>query len=192
MLFMPVCLSVSAMLFHLWETLKKLPIAYRLKMFFVCLTAMLCCLSVCLICIFTCERLWKSCLSPNAYHLKMFFVCLSVYYVFFLSVCLVCFSCLSVCLLCIHCLSVCLVYIFIFERLWKSCLSPIAYHLNVYQVSGMSYNVFIFLFDYNKILSVCLLWIFVCERLWKSCLSPIAYHLNVYQVRGMSSFLVWL
>ncbi len=40
------------------------------------------------------------------------------------------------------CLSVCLVYIFICERLWKCCLSPIAYHLNIYQVSGICFYTF--------------------------------------------------
>ncbi len=102
-------------------------------------------------------------------------------------------------------MSICLVHIFICERLWKSCLSHIAYHLNVYQVRGMSsfscltvrrfclsvfyeflfvrdfenvayrlspiastYTKWVeclhFLFDHNKFLSVCL----QCLSVWLS------------------------
>jgi hypothetical protein len=77
------------------------------------------------------------------------------------------------------CLSVCLVYIFICERLWKRCLSPIAYHLNVYQVRGMS-SFSCWLLCFVVCLSVCLLCFFTCESLWKSCLSPIAYRLKMF------------
>ena len=50
--------------------------------------------------------------------------------------------CLSVCLLCFFvCLSDCYAF-FTCERLWKSCLSPIAYHLNVCQVRGICLYIF--------------------------------------------------
>ncbi len=108
----------------------------------------------------------------------MCFVCLSVFDVFFyLSVFYAFHICLSVCYAFTVCLSC--VHFHCWGTLKKL---PIAYRLSPQRIPSER-NIFIFLFDYKKILSVCLLWIFICERLWKCCLSPIAYHLKVERER---------
>ncbi len=108
------------------------------------------CLSVCLVYIFICERLWKCCLSPISRLSPQripsewnVFIFLLIEIRFCLSEC---YALLSVCLSCIH------------FHLWETLkMLPIAYRLSPQHIPS-EWDVFIFLFDWNAFccLSVCL------------------------------------